>query len=106
MGFDPALGDVAMVLKTCKPFRILDKFVNKVFDGELDIAQDAAWVAVVPYASQKRGEYPVHLEQLEVEVADAGMSEFAITGLECHQFPSAMICSMRRRLVLRSRSMR
>src|SRR5215831_20605942 len=77
MGFDPALGDVAMLLKICKPFWMLDKFVHEVFDSELNIAQDAARVTVMPYTGQKRGEYPVHLEQFEIEVTDAGMSKFA-----------------------------
>src|SRR5262244_969895 len=59
MGFDPALGDVTMTLKVCKPFRMLKEFVREVFDCELNTAQDAARIAIVPYTGQKRGEYPV-----------------------------------------------
>jgi hypothetical protein len=38
MGFDPALGDVTMILKICKPFWMLDEFVHEVFNREFDIA--------------------------------------------------------------------
>src|SRR5215471_8453472 len=104
MSFDPALGDVTMTLKIGKPFRMFDEFVHEVFDCELDIAQDTARITVMPYTGQKRGEYPVHLEQLKIEVTDAEVSKFAIACLECHQLPSAISCSMRSRLVLDSRS--
>jgi hypothetical protein len=53
MGFNPALGDLAVVLKTGKPFRMLNELVNEILDGELDISQDAARVAVVPYTGQE-----------------------------------------------------
>src|SRR5262249_25701511 len=106
MGFDPALGDVTMTLKICKPFRMFDEFVHEVFDCELDITQDTARVTVMPYTGQKRGEYPIHLEQLEIEVTDAGMAKIAIACLECHQFPSAINCSMRSRPAFGSRSIR
>src|SRR5262249_50421841 len=78
MGLDPALGDVTMTVKICKPFWMFDEFIHEVFNCELDIAQDTARVTVMPYTGQKRGEYPVHLEQLEIEVTDAGMSKFAV----------------------------
>jgi hypothetical protein len=32
MGFDPALGDVTMILKIGKPFRMFNEFVHEVFD--------------------------------------------------------------------------
>src|SRR6266446_5936316 len=73
--------------------------VHKIFDREFDITQDTAWITVVPDTCQERGEYPVHLKQLEIKVADAQMSEFTITCLERHQVPSATSCSRCSRLV-------
>ena len=53
---------------------------------QITASSQSAWKPVVPKPPEERREYPIHVEQFEVNVAQPGMPEFAVPAGEArHQ---------------------
>ena len=85
VGFDPANHDVSMLRKPDELFLLGQDFVDELLDCQLPLVSKHAGVATVFKPLEKTGEYPVHLDHLEIKVSDLRQPELTVLLLQSHQ---------------------
>src|SRR5690554_5192331 len=81
----PALEDVPVILEAREPLRVLEELLDEAFDRELYLAPQTTREPVVCESREEGSHHTVHLEMLEIEVADLWEAELPIALGQGHQ---------------------
>ncbi|MNV87086.1 hypothetical protein D3C71_1811790 [compost metagenome] len=67
----------------------IENVINELVHGQLALVAENARIAPMLQPLEQAREHPIHLDGLEVEIADLRESELPVLFLQCHHFPLA-----------------
>jgi hypothetical protein len=78
MGFYPALDDVTVLGEANELVAGFEDVVDELVDSQLTLVAEHARIAAVLESLEQAGQYPIHLERLEVEITDLRQAELSV----------------------------
>jgi hypothetical protein len=78
MGFYPSLDDLTVLGEADEFVAGFEEVVDELVDCQFALVPEHARMAAVFEALEQPGQYPIHLDRLEVEITDLGQAKLAI----------------------------
>jgi len=89
VGFHPAFHHVPVLREAQELVAGIQDVINELVYGQLALVAENTRIAPMLQSLEQAREHPIHLDGLEVEIADLRESELPVLLLQCHQFPLA-----------------
>jgi len=83
-GFNPAIGDLFMGIKSDEPFAILPEFTKKIFNVKHPSTTKSAGIAIVFQPRKEHGQHTIHLDMLEINVGSLESTELLVPAFDAH----------------------